>query len=88
MNGIHPCQWIAIAACIAVADSSFGGDVPVMIRADLRNPLLVITGSPNCQRSQTQIEFSRFPDELLEMDEAELCFKPEMARTLSGSALD
>ena len=49
MNGIHPCQWIAIAACIAVVDSSFGGDVPVMIPADLRNPLLVVTGSPHCQ---------------------------------------
>ena len=71
-----------IANCIHMLDASVD-----MKSVDLSNPRLVVTGSPYCERTKSEITFSRFSPELLERGEAELAFHPDRGRTATGTML-
>ena len=54
---------------------------------DLRREEIVVTGVPTQQRTQDEILFNRFSENLLSMKKKELSFNPEKARSTTGVVL-
>ena len=78
---------VAVFYLITIEEASLSQTKSTMVLVDLSEPNLAITGAPYGTRTRENMTFSRFPPKVLEKEEAELSFNPDMARTVTGAAL-